>query len=553
MAESITEMIIPGTYIEVRAEGLIGVSGVATGNIGIVGTADKGPVNKAIILSSYSDAVEAFGEYNAWQGGASHELTLLRALQQVFNNGGSTVYALRCASSNKAAAALALGDATGTVVTLTAKTPGTWGHQVKVQVKAATANAFVEERKQTVTAAPLQPLHAHIAASAQNSLKVVKGASGKIIRLKLSVAGSAAKGKVVVNPADGALTFHADDQPQDGDTLSASYEISQAYCRDIEISYKNQKETYTVVDATDIKQDLERLSSLISVSIEPGADPRIPDIMSEALPLQGGANGENASATDYKNTLAALDSEPVNLVTLAGQSLKDAGATLLAHVESAENNGKDRIAVVGADADDVATVSANADTVSDDRLILTAPGIKAQDYALGLEVSLPPAYGAAAVTGLIASLAVQVSPTNKVLRVSNITKLYNDGELKKLINNRVMVLERKAGYRIVKGITSDNGAFRQVSVRRIVDFAKAGVRIGSLPYIGKLNNARVRGALKATLNGFLSDMVLNEALIEFALEVTATRDQEINGIALVTILLKPTFSIDYIKVIMNLA
>ena len=45
MAESIAEMVIPGTYIEVRAEGLISVGTIATGNIGIVGTAARGPRN----------------------------------------------------------------------------------------------------------------------------------------------------------------------------------------------------------------------------------------------------------------------------------------------------------------------------------------------------------------------------------------------------------------------------------------------------------------------------------------------------------------------------
>jgi type IV secretory pathway VirB3-like protein len=48
-------------------------------------------------------------------------------------------------------------------------------------------------------------------------------------------------------------------------------------------------------------------------------------------------------------------------------------------------------------------------------------------------------------------------------------------------------------------------------------------------------------------------MVLNEALTEFTLTVTATRAQEIAGVALVTMMLKPTFSIDYVKVIMNLS
>ena len=252
-------------------------------------------------------------------------------------------------------------------------------------------------------------------------------------------------------------------------------------------------------------------------------------------------------------SLANLDAEDVNIVCLAGMSATDAAPLLEAHVETAENNGRDRIAVVGADSDDLGTVASNADAVSDDRLILVAPGVTTSDLAAQAEADLPPAYSAAAIAGLIASLAVQVSPTNKTLAVAGLTSNYNDGQIKKLIESRVLVLEKKSGYRVVKGITTDIGAFRQISVRRIVDYAKAGTRIGCLAYIGKLNNARVRAALKATLNGFLSDMVLNEALVDFQLQVTATREQEIAGVCLVTMYLKPTFSIDYIKVIMNLA
>ena len=35
-------LILPGTYIRVRSEGLIGVAGISTGNIGVVGTASAG-------------------------------------------------------------------------------------------------------------------------------------------------------------------------------------------------------------------------------------------------------------------------------------------------------------------------------------------------------------------------------------------------------------------------------------------------------------------------------------------------------------------------------
>jgi hypothetical protein len=47
-------------------------------------------------------------------------------------------------------------------------------------------------------------------------------------------------------------------------------------------------------------------------------------------------------------------------------------------------------------------------------------------------------------------------------------------------------------------------------------------------------------------------MVVDEMLIAYTLDVNATRSEEINGIARVTMTLQPTFSIDFVKVIMNL-
>ena len=91
-----------------------------------------------------------------------------------------------------------------------------------------------------------------------------------------------------------------------------------------------------------------------------------------------------------------------------------------------------------------------------------------------------------------------------------------------------------------------------VPTRRIIDYAKYGVRSASNPYIGRLNNTRVRAALQATLEGFLTSMVEDEALTGFDLAVTATRAQEISGEVSVVMTLQPTFSIDYIRVVMNL-
>src|ERR687888_2263354 len=97
MAEAIAEMVLPGTYIEVRAEGLISVGAIATGNIGIVGTAARGPVGEMVGIGSYAEAIDAFGAYDAFTSPteADHPLTLVRALEQAFAGGAGTVFAVR--------------------------------------------------------------------------------------------------------------------------------------------------------------------------------------------------------------------------------------------------------------------------------------------------------------------------------------------------------------------------------------------------------------------------------------------------------------------------
>jgi hypothetical protein len=62
----------------------------------------------------------------------------------------------------------------------------------------------------------------------------------------------------------------------------------------------------------------------------------------------------------------------------------------------------------------------------------------------------------------------------------------------------------------------------------------------------------VRGALRTAVNAFLAEMVTDEMLVSYELEVTATRDDERRGIARVNMVLRPTFSIEFIKVTMFL-
>ena len=154
---------------------------------------------------------------------------------------------------------------------------------------------------------------------------------------------------------------------------------------------------------------------------------------------------------------------------------------------------------------------------------------------------------------MISGRSSHISLTNKRLAVNSLEENYTTAELRRLVQARVLALEAKLGFRVVKGITTaTNTAWHQITTRRIVDEAKFGVRSAANPYIGLLNNERVRAAMRSTINSFLTGMVEDEKLVSYELDVTATRDEERRGIARVTMVLRPTFSIDFIKVTMFL-
>ena len=359
-------MILPGTYVEVLAEALIAPSGVATGNIGIVGTASQGAENEVTLLSSLSEAKEIFGESDEWKDGTQGELTLVRALELIYKNGGQTVYAVRTSKGT------------------------------------------------------------------------------------------------------------------------------------------------TQAETTDA----------------------------------------------YQKSLALLENKIVNIVVLAGQDANQEGmgGVLAGHLTKTAGIKRERIGIIGSGftngKDDLAQISGHKLSHDQGRLIFTAPGILMT--AKGKQHKLPGGYLAAAIAGLIASLNVQASPTNKTLSIEGITTEFNSAQLQELVQKKVLTVEARSGYRIVKGVTTADSPWTQITTRRIVDYAIYGVRSSCDPYIGKLNNDRVRGAMKATLDAFLTSMVESEALVTYKLEVSATRRQEIAGEVAVIMSLQPTFSIDFIQVTMYL-
>ncbi|MCP4215137.1 MAG: hypothetical protein GY765_10790 [bacterium] len=654
MAEVITEMVLPGTYIEVRAEGLISVGGIVTGRIGIVGTAARGPVDDVVSLSNYTQAKSIFGEYDARGSGDNSPLTLVRALELAFNNGASDVRAIRVGGAMVAGASAVMADTVDVdQFRIMALHPGDWANGATVTVQ---MNVEKKVKRFTVPAddvdpANTAPFNGGLTELQLENTNLVKsdGSSGSMVPADIiirNLSKSPVKEYTLGSSLPTAETFTVDSNgvrdgvidfgagQTEGDTLEVTYHIIKRTLKSnekknvatneidldrtpvdprrisvwvgtqqfqmgpvagagifslsgntitfdasvpdgalVNVTYRyapKSRVTLTLPDGTSEVYEVEHARDLAD-ALTAKADRNRTDftcsiianatngIQTGEKTLTGGNNGAGAGASQYKAGLVLLENEEVNFVLGAGMAVTQFGSALLGHVDSMESQGKDRIGLTGGEIDDDAdAINGHTETLSHRRMILVGPGILATDSSASLQqgrdvvVTLPGSYAAAAVAGKLASLAPHISPTNKVLAVRGVEHEFFRAELKQLVQNRVLCLEKKSGYRIVRGITTDPGPFAQITTRRIVDKAKAGIRVGCMPYIGRLNNERVRKALKGTLDGFLIGMVQDEALVSYQLDVTATRPQEIAGQCIVTVTLRPTFSIDYIKVIMYL-
>jgi len=115
-----------------------GGSNAPTGNIGLVGTFSRGPLNTPTLVTSYQDLVKKFGEVDA-----ALQLTGTLDARGIFKQGNANVYVVRVdgkANPSKPASVV-LKDAQqtpGTVMTLFAATNGTWANVMNAVVTAGT-------------------------------------------------------------------------------------------------------------------------------------------------------------------------------------------------------------------------------------------------------------------------------------------------------------------------------------------------------------------------------------------------------------------------------
>jgi hypothetical protein len=576
-----SEMILPGTYIDVLAEGLIAPGQVTVGNLGVLGTAAKGPVGVPTLLSSYNDAIAIFGSYDSFLDPEDptkrrqDSLTLVRALEIAFQQNASIVWAVRVGNSDLAKphhlafATAQLNSASGPCVTLQGNSQGTWANDITVTVTAPGSGDVLTVEETSVLTQP--------------------EATAKQITLKHNATQSP-RNRVLITMLDGSVetpaivgTAPAPHQVQitgnqlmlgddltPGCIVTVGYAVDPATFVNVTVTLGTTKEQYLVADGDALITAVNVTGPSALVTATADAHSGEHPTAGENVRFAGGWNGESEASYSGAAGLDTLLDVDAHIIVAAGQANTTAGAALDAHCQQASTDvyKRDRIAIVGSEfakqsiaplqPQDIITYVDNllGNTLSSDRVVFVAPGFLATSSApgeAGQTVLLPGAYTAAAIAGMLAALPPHISLTNKPVAVQDVEVAFNNAQLTELVQNRVTAIEKSNDIHVLRGQTTQQGPFREITTRRIVDFAKYGVRSAAAPYIGLLNNDRVRAALRATINSFLKQMLDGEMLVSYTLDVTATRDQQIAGIAQVTITLQPVFSINFIHVTMILS
>jgi len=255
--------------------------------------------------------------------------------------------------------------------------------------------------------------------------------------------------------------------------------------------------------------------------------------------LKGGMPPGDPDVSSFEEALEMLEAEPeVEMVYACESSDSKVHALVEAHCANMSGEAMGRIGVGSvAPGEDINDIIKRTEALASDRFVIVAP------------------YGVSgAVAGLIGNLDYYQSPTFKPLRgVSEIEASYTPSKIRQLLNAGILPLraQRGRGIIVVKGITTSK---EQISVIRTTDHAVRLVKAIGDQFIGTLNSATGRSALKEKLTEVLLQMEKEGAIVPstdgtepaFLVDVYSSQLDFAQGIVRVDLAVRPVRAIDFI-------
>lgn len=135
------ELLHPGVYVQEVPSAVRPIEGVSTSTAAFIGKAQMGPLDRAVLVTSFPEFSATFGTFQV-DGFLAH------AVSHFFQNGGKKCYVVRVAGAGARAAAISLRDrkspGPARTLTVSAASPGAWGNDLDLVV----ADGVVDPRNE---------------------------------------------------------------------------------------------------------------------------------------------------------------------------------------------------------------------------------------------------------------------------------------------------------------------------------------------------------------------------------------------------------------------
>lgn len=533
--------IIPGVQVSVVKE-VVPPQLAPSGVLGVVGLVENVPAGAPGRASSWNRFVELFGPGSAFS---------LPEARQALQNGVFEVVVSAIPVDAAAKASATLKSGARSLATLTARAPGSWANGLSYKVTHRRKGDDIVGFDLEISRPDGKEVH--------RNLTIIPDLSTSLINA-LDASSAVAVGAWSAAPAwkaiDAQVIDAAGTRDQDKRALlidtapikSALWATAGRYRVSVNLgtgvlkveTAKNATDWATLVDRTDVSGAADLLRALGSIDGLSVRTEGWPDEGSGAL-----AGGADADRGAYGAALEKLRDEPdVDLVISAVQDFASpdrvAGvySDVIAHCNNLSADCKGRVGFGQTPASlDASAAAEFASALVSDRFVLIAPS-----GVVG------------AVAGMIGGLPYFHSPTFKTISgVGALSKTLGVEDQQTLLKGFVapVATMRGRGTVVVRGLTTDGD---QISVRRTADRAVRGVRAIGEQFIGRLNNADGRAALRAKISEMLLQMQKDGALVPstdgkdpaFKIDVYSSQADFAQGIVRVDIAVRPVRAIDFI-------
>ena len=535
------EYLAPGVYVEETSFRAKSIEGVGTSTSAFVGPARRGPIGeRSELLTSLADFERVYGsaENLAFADGAGQNPSvnyLAHAVRSYFENGGSRLYAVRCAGGTTTASAV-LRDGAGTAsedVRLRARYAGSSGNG---RVLFGTAAQPASQR--SLDSAPLGSLaRLSVAAATAGDPPTVtlfhKTAAGWQDNTAPTPSNLAPGAADLVELLSLALEYvDADGGSQSWEDLGwgpghprfvASVLAVKTSSRADELTQQLCCEVGNTVSA------LELQSAIAALPVQPGdaAGRRV-------LNMSGGSDGtapvigSATTAGSYSHALGQLTGlEDVSIVAAPGSSAyADAQAVQNALITHAESRRAYRIAVLDTPAaqspDQVRTARSRIDTkygaLYYPWVVAPNPLARPGRPDIPKEIKLPPS---GFVAGIYArndiERGVHKAPANEVVRGAlRFEQDINFGQQEMLNPIGVNCLRYLSGrgYRVWGArLASSDPEWKYVSDRRYFNYLESSIDRGTQWAVFEPNGERLWANVRQTISDFLYNEWRNGALL----------------------------------------